>query len=187
MKNVHRTQKNKITRKEVTLMSITRLFIIAMVSLMICSSAVAALEEKPNLVLNLSVQKQFIVKDDEGNTKIEWQEVIKTDPGDILRYSILYVNTGTAEARNASIVDPVPEGTTYIGSSAEGESSQITYSLDGKEFQTPPMLTYKVKQADGSETEHKATPEMYTHISWTISKSVPPGGSGTLNFNVKVK
>ena len=158
-----------------------------MVSLMICSSAVAALEDKPNLVLNLSVEKQIIVKDEEGKAKVEWKKVTETGPGDVLRYTLFYVNNGAAEALNASIVDPVPEGTIYIGSSAEGKDSQITYSLDGKTFRTPSMLTYKVKQADGSETEHNATPEMYTHINWKLSTPVPPGGSGTLNFNVKVK
>lgn len=187
MKNVHGTAKNKKTRKEETIMSIMRFLIIAMVSLVICSSAAAALENKPNLVLNLSVEKQIIVKNEEGTANIQWQEVTETEPGDILRYTISYVNAGNAEARNAVIVDPVPQGTTYIGSSAEGKDSQINFSLDGKNFQSPPLLTYKVKQDDGTETEYKATPDMYTHINWTMSKPVPPGGSGTLNFSVKVK
>jgi uncharacterized repeat protein (TIGR01451 family) len=160
---------------------------IVLFSLMVCSSAVAALEDKPNLVLNLSVDKQIIVKDEEGKTKIEWQEVNATDPGDVLRYTIHYINKGSAEARNAVIVDPVPEGTSYIGNSAEGESSFITFSLDGKTFQSPPMLTYRVRQEDGTEKEYTATPEMYTHINWKLFKPVSPGGSGILNFRVKVK
>lgn len=169
-------------------MSIMRFLMIAMISLMICTSAVAALEDnRPNLVLNLAVEKQVVVKDDGDNTKIEWQQVTETDPGDVLRYTIVYVNAGTSEARNAVIVDPLPEGTFYIGNSAVGDGSIITFSLDGKTFQTPPMLTYKIKQDDGTETEHKATPEMYTHISWKLSKPVPPGGTGTLNFKVNVK
>ena len=168
-------------------MSIMRFLMIAIVSLMVCSPAAAALEDKPNLILNLSVEKQVIVKDEEGKTNIQWQEVTDTDPGDVLRYTILYVNTGRSEARNAVIVDPVPEGTTYISSSAAGTDSQVTFSLDGKTFQTPPMLTYKVRQGDGAEIEYKATPEMYTHINWQLLKPVPPGGTGTLNFHVMVK
>jgi uncharacterized repeat protein (TIGR01451 family) len=105
----------------------------------------------------------------------------------VLRYTIHYINKGSAEARNAVIVDPVPEGTSYIGNSAEGESSFITFSLDGKTFQSPPMLTYRVKQEDGTEKEYRATPEMYTHINWKLFKPVSPGGSGILNFRVKVK
>lgn len=144
-------------------------------------------QEKPNLVLKLTAQKEVIVKDEEGKTRIDYLEVEKTDPGDVLKYTILYTNAGVAEARGAVIVDPLPAGTTYVGNSAEGKDTEISFSIDGKAFEAPPMLKYKVKEPDGTEKELVATPEMYTHIKWKLKKLVPPGTSGTANFKVKVK
>ncbi|MDH3384362.1 MAG: hypothetical protein OEM42_09905, partial [Deltaproteobacteria bacterium] len=139
------------------------------------SAALAQVGQKPELVLTLSVQKQVDVTGEDGKPKTEWKEVQSTGPGDVLMYTIRYENKGKAEARDAKIIDPVPQNTSYIGESTEGEGAEITFSLDGKTFGLPPMLTYRVKQADGTEVEHVATPDMYTHIQWKLKKAVPPG------------
>ncbi len=143
--------------------------------------------EKPQLVLTLSAQKEATVKGPDGKAKTEWQDVKTGNPGDVIRYTIAYRNAGKSEARDAVIVDPVPKGTTYIPGSAAGEGAEIGFSLDGKTFQAPPQLKYKVRQPDGSEAELQASPDMYTHIRWTISKPVPPGGTGAVSFKVKVR
>ena len=129
--------------------------------------------------LNVATSRQY--------TDTAGQQVKETIPGDTLRYTIHYINEGKSEALSAVIVDPVPADTVYIGNSAEGKGSEITFSIDGKTFEAPIMLTYTVKHADGTETKHAATPEMYTHIKWKLSKPVTKGGSGTVSFIVKVK
>jgi len=141
---------------------------------------------QPKIVLRLTQAKETTVIDEDGNKKTEWKEVDTTNPGDVLKYTIRYTNEGDSNARGAAIVDPVPEGTTYIGNSAKGEDADIQFSLDGKSYHFPPMLTYKVRQSDGIESEHRATPEMYTHIRWKLMKSVPVGGTGTLSFKARV-
>lgn len=143
--------------------------------------------EKPELVLTLSAQKEVAVKGPDGKGKTEWQEVKTGNPGDVIRYTIAYRNGGKSEARDAAIVDPVPKGTTYIPGSAAGEGAEITFSLDGKTFQAPPQLKYRVRQPDGSEAELVASPDMYTHIRWTLRKPVPPQGTGAVSFKVKVR
>ncbi len=143
--------------------------------------------EKPELVLTLSAQKEVAVKGPDGKAKIEWQEVKTGNPGDVIRYTIAYRNGGKSEAREAVIVDPVPKGTTYIPGSAAGEGAEIAFSLDGKTFQAPPQLKYKVRQPDGTEAQLTASPDMYTHIRWKLSKPVPPGGTGAVSFKVKVR
>ena len=160
---------------------------IFIISLILYTSAVVAADEKPDLKLNISVEKQVVVEDKDGKKTVEWQQVKDTNPEDTLKYTIHYINEGKSEARSAVIVDPVPTGTVYIDNSAEGKDSGITFSLDGKTFEAPPMLTYSVKQTDGTETKHVATPAMYTHIKWKLSKPVPQGSSGTVSFMVKVK
>jgi len=143
--------------------------------------------EKPELVLTLSAQKEAAVKGPDGKATTKWQDVKTGNPGDVIRYTIAYRNGGKTEARDATIVDPVPKGTTYIPGSAAGEGAEITFSLDGKSFQAPPQLKYRVRQPDGSEAELLASPDMYTHIRWTLLKPVPSGGTGTVSFKVKVR
>jgi len=149
--------------------------------------ALAADPAKPELALTLSARKEVTVKDAEGKARVEWQEVKEANPGDIVKYTITYRNVGTVEARDARVVDPVPNETAYVSGSAEAKDAAITFSLDGKAFQDPPLLKYKVRQADGTEAEYQATPEMYTHIQWKLLKPVPPGGTGSMSFKAKVK
>lgn len=143
--------------------------------------------ETPNVVLTLTVQKEIAVKDEDGKTRLEWREVESTDPGDILRYLVTYHNKGSKEAKSVVIDNPVPPGTTYVAGSSEGKDSEITFSIDGKSFQVPPKLIYKAKKPDGTEEELSATPDMYTHIRWKLTKLIPPDASGTVSYKVKVK
>jgi len=159
----------------------------AMFLLVWAAYASAADPAKPELALTLTVQKEVTVQDAEGKTKVEWQEAKDVKPGDVLKFTIAYRNAGSIEARDGQVTDPVPQDTSYLSGSAEGVDAAITFSLDGKTFQSPPLLKYKVRQADGTDAEYTATPEMYTHIKWKLLKPVPPGGAGTLSFKAKVK
>ncbi len=150
-------------------------------------SASAQAGAKPELVLTLSAQKEAVAKGPDGKARVEWQDVKSGSPGDVIRYTIAYRNGGTSDARDAVIVDPVPKGTTYIPGSAAGERAVITFSLDGKTFQAPPQLKYKVRQPDGTQADLVASPDMYTHIRWTFPTPVPPGGKGAVSFEVKVR
>ncbi len=180
----------KTTRKEDVAMRTTR---IALAALMVLAAAVPAAMaqapggEKPELVLTLTAQKETAVKGADGKARTEWQEVKGGSPGDVIRYTIAYRNAGKSEARDAVIVDPVPKGTSYVPGSAAGEGAEITFSLDGKSFQAPPQLKYRFRQPDGTEAELTASPDMYTHIRWKLSKPVPPGGTGVVSFKVKVR
>lgn len=162
----------------------TKMKIVLLLAIMISLPVLALAQERPNLVLKLSAQSEVIVKDENGKSRTEWREVKSFEPGDVLRYTIAYTNDGKTEARNAVIADPIPAGTTYVANSAEGANTEITFSLDGKSFQVPPMLKYKVKSSGPSDQEFYATPQMYTHIRWKISKPVLPGETGTVSFKV---
>ena len=164
-----------------------RFFVVLVVIGFTASAALAQIGEKPELVLTLSVQKEVIVTGEDGKPKAEWQEVQSTGPGDVLKYTIRYENKGKTEARGAKVVDPIPKNTSYISGSAEGQGTAVSFSLDGKTFAPPPLLTYRVRQADGTEVEYVAAPEMYTHIQWQLTKPVPPQGSGSVSFQVVVR
>lgn len=161
--------------------------VLALLLFMICTPLLVLAVEKPDVVLKLTAQKELIVKDGKGRMRTEWREVDSFEPGDLLKYIITYRNDGSAEARNVTIVDPIPPGTVYVGNAAEGKNADITFSVDGKSFQSQPVLKYRIKAPGGQEQEYVATPEMYTHIRWILTKAVPPGETGSVSFKVKVK
>jgi len=168
-------------------MRIKWLHLLALLGVMTVLPVLVQAREKPNMDLKLKAEKEVVLKDPEGKPRTEWREVKNFEPGDLLRYTITYTNTSPAEVRDAIIIDPIPPGTTFVSGSVEGKNSEITFSLDGKSFQSPPLLKYKVKSPGAAEQQFTATPEMYTHIRWKITKPVPAGGSGTVSFKIKVK
>jgi uncharacterized repeat protein (TIGR01451 family) len=107
--------------------------------------------------------------------------------GDTLVYSLAYSNSGNEAATDAVINNPVSAGMSYIDNSASGDGADITFSIDGgKTYKKPSLLTYEIKQPNGSVQKYTARPEEYTHIRWTI-RQVPAGKGGTLGFSVRVK
>ena len=90
-------------------------------------------------------------------------------PGDTLTYSLLYTSSGTIDAHDAVIVDPVPAATVYVaGSATAGAGTTVTFSHDGG-------TTF-----DSSE----AAP--VTHIRWALPAPLAPGDSGTVAFQARI-
>jgi len=147
----------------------------------------AADPARPDLALSTEVRKAVVVKDARGEERTEWREARDIRPGDTLKYTVSYRNAGKAEARDARVENAVPKETAYVSGSAEGNDASVTFSVGGKTFQEPPRVRYRVRSVDGTETEFLATPEMYTHIRWTLHRPVPPGGSGSVSFQVRVR
>jgi uncharacterized repeat protein (TIGR01451 family) len=109
------------------------------------------------------------------------------NPGDVLFYTLNFMNSGDVEATDALFDDPIPMGTVYLPGSAFGNNAAITYSIDGgKTFNKPTLLTYKVKLPNGKTGKRSAYPEEYTHIRWTVSV-IPPRSSGQVGFQVRMK
>jgi uncharacterized repeat protein (TIGR01451 family) len=111
----------------------------------------------------------------------------EVNPGDVIFYTLSYVNSGDDVATNAVMDDPIPKGTVYIAGSAFGNGAEITFSIDGgKTFKKPSLLTYEVKLPNGKIEKRTASPEQYTHIRWTVSV-IPARGSGQAGFQVRMK
>jgi uncharacterized repeat protein (TIGR01451 family) len=90
-------------------------------------------------------------------------------PGDVLTYSIAYTGAGSADAHAVTVTDALPADVVYVAGSATGAGTTITYSHDGG-------VTY-----DASD----AAP--VTHIRWTRTTPLTPGGSGTASFQAAVR
>jgi uncharacterized repeat protein (TIGR01451 family) len=137
-----------------------------------------------DLTLNVKAEKEIAVVKN-GKSELKRVKAKNFEPGDTIFYTISYKNTGTEVVTNAIIDDPVPKNTSYVQDSASGANADITFSIDnGKNYKKPLMLSYELKGKSGEIRQAK--PEEYTNIRWTVSK-VQPGGSGQVEFRVKVK
>ena|SRR3990172_5287520 len=108
----------------------------------------------------------------------------KVAPGDVVVFSTYYTNISNKAAEKVMITNPVPEHMLYMDRSAEGNGTAIEFSVNGgKSYNTPDKLII----TDSSGKARKAVASDYTHIKWTVSKPVAPGGKGDVSFKAKLK
>lgn len=135
----------------------------------------------PLLVIELGEEKvNLSIEERSGNAEVMYF------PGDTIRYSLMASNDGGSLMTQPEVLDPIPEGVTYISGSASGENSSIIFSIDGGiSFHNWPV-PYSVRHTNGEEIIHEATAEMITHIKWQIQGNLQPGETRLLQFMVEV-
>jgi uncharacterized repeat protein (TIGR01451 family) len=111
---------------------------------------------------------------------------ITINPGDVIFYTLNYINSGEDAATSVVLDDPIPAGTVYIPGSAYGDGAEILFSIDGKTFKKPSLLTYEIKNRNGSLEKRTASPEEYTHVRWVMTK-IAAGVRGNVGFQVRIK
>jgi uncharacterized repeat protein (TIGR01451 family) len=105
-------------------------------------------------------------------------------PGQEVIFTTTYENTGSQDAENAVITNPLPEHMLYQTGSARGAGTLITFSVDGGQtYHSPAKLIIR----DAAGREYPARPRDYTHIRWTFEKPLPPGAKGEVSFRAILK
>lgn len=156
----------------------------AVLAIVLIAAACPALAS-PRLTFSIAQLKE-VVEARNGSRTTRMVPALSASPGDVVEYVLSYENRGDEVATDAVIEDPIPKGTTYLANSAVGDGAQVTFSNDGgKTFAHPVKLTYEMRLPSGAVERRVATPAEYTHIRWTLAR-VPPGGTGTVAFRVKV-
>ena len=89
-------------------------------------------------------------------------------PGETVEYTIIYSNTGTADATAVVILDAIPPNTTYVTSSASAAGMTLLFSHDDG-------LNYDFSQA-----------APVTHLQFQRTTPLSPGNSGTITFEVTI-
>lgn len=161
---------------------VTRSAAIAAGLVMMASSAWA----KPNVTISITAEKEVttVTKGEKVTKRVAATTV---DPGNVIFYTLRYVNSGNEVASNAVIDDPIPKGTVYLPGSAFGKDAEISFSIDGgRTFKKPSLLTYEIKLPNGTAEKRSASPEEYTHIRWTVS-TIPVRSNGQVGFQVRMK
>lgn len=149
------------------------------------ASAQTWAQGRPNLVVEVQVQRVVEKADGKGGIETVLEPAQKTQRDDVLVYRLRWKNTGDLAAKGAVLSDPVPEGTTLLRGSMEGAPAEVTYSIDGEDFSAWPQE--KVADGKGNETWKDAPESSVRHIRLRLAEAVPPGGQGEASFKVLVQ
>jgi uncharacterized repeat protein (TIGR01451 family) len=158
------------------------IFVSALVAVVFVSLA-AASNQGP---LTGNVEALRVVTQDDG--RVQFLPADEARPKDVLEYRVTYTNTGETTLRNVIVVDPVPVGTEYVVRSAtRPQEGAVEFSIDGgKSYHVWPIRIKKLT-ADGKEVDALATPDMVTHIQWTIANDFKPETEVTFSYRAIVK
>lgn len=153
-------------------------------------AAIAQRIMRPDVKLEMSVEKQVIVIDENGQEKSEWEALegeATVQPGDVLRYSVASSNESEMAAENLVITQPIPNAMTYVIDSEKGyDAAAATYSIDnGATFVAEPMV--EVTLPDGSVEMQPAPAEMYTHVKWSFDEALDSSVVVNVSHEVTVK
>jgi len=151
---------------------------------LLLAASVGMASGSANLTGNLEAYR--VVVNDEGVEK--FLPADNARPKDVIEYRLIYTNTGDQPIQQILITDPVPIGTQLLNPSARHpEAARVEYSIDGgKSFQPWPILVKKTTE-NGEEKLVEATPDMVTHIRWTLTKAIQPEGGITLTYRTVIK
>jgi uncharacterized repeat protein (TIGR01451 family) len=146
---------------------------------------------QPKVELQLTADRQVMVKEPNGQTKTTWQPIsnsnTKVGSGDVIRYTLVGQNKGSRAARNLVFNQPIPAGTRYSLQSAKliNSPAEILFSIDGgKTYSAAPKV--KVMQG-GQLVEQPAPADAYSHIRFRINQELTPKGVVRAEYLVTVK
>ena len=160
-----------------------RFFVVSALVLSLSMSLALAAEDS-GLTGNIEAFRVITAKDGSEN----FLPADKAGPKDVIEYRLTYINKGDDPVRNIFITDPIPSGTEYVEASAsQPEDGRVEFSIDGgRTYHTWP-IEIKEKMKDGREVVRNATPEMVTHIRWTLTETFTPEHKITVSYRTLIK
>ena len=105
-------------------------------------------------------------------------------PGDELRYTITFTNTGVVPVEEDAIVitNPMPESTEYVPGSAGGEGVRILFSANGEAAFAP----FDAPTPNEGGGERPATGAEVRAVRWIYERSLAPGASSEVWFHLRL-
>ena len=120
---------------------------------------------------------------DAGQKSTRLVPASKVVPGDEVVWTITAKNVCDKAADNIVIANPLPAEMSYIANSAMGVGADITYSLDGKEFNTPASIVIH----DANGVRRTAAADEYRAVRWAYKNAIAPGASTFVRYRALVK
>jgi uncharacterized repeat protein (TIGR01451 family) len=152
--------------------------------LVVVLAASTAYGQGPNLVGGMEARK-IVLDEDNREIAVSADQVF---PLDTIEYTLTYHNAGNASAAGINLIGPIPQGTIYLEETAtEIENVHPLFSIDGgRTFQEAPVI-YTVVNDEGEKEVREATPDMITHVQWSMDESLEVGHEVIVSYRVQVK
>jgi len=132
------------------------------------------------------IQAFLVTVDEDGK---ETMALVKeTEPGQVMEFQIVFTNEGDSDVTGIKVVDPVPEFTTFIGSSHGADvSADFEVSIDGgATFEREPVVRVQTL-SDGSTSEVVIPASEYTHVRWVALEALASGAKHSFHYRVTVQ
>jgi uncharacterized repeat protein (TIGR01451 family) len=136
-------------------------------------------QEKGCILLKTVAEIEQVTKDERGEESTRLVPVEKIVPGNEVIYTVSATNICDKAAENVVIDNPVPQHMDYIGGTAIGPGTEVSFSTDGG-FNFGKPETLKVAAADGKQRQ--AEPREYTNIRWVMRNPLKPGAVAFARF-----
>ena len=159
------------------------LFKTILISVFTLLTAMNAYAEEGAIRFSNNAFKQVIGKSADGSVKYDYVEPGLVLPDDVILYEIVFENISNQDVSNIVVNNPIANNSKYRGSSATGDSTEITFSVDGENFAKADAL----KITDKTGKSWKAKPEEYTAIRWIYKKVLKPGEKGKVTYKTTIK
>ena len=127
--------------------------------------------------------KQVSVKTKTGEVQYDYIEPKLVLPDDIILYEIEFENISNETVSNIVINNPIANNSKYRSRSAAGKFSDVTFSIDGKDFDAADALWMKDKKGQSRQ----AKPEEYKAIRWVYKKALKPGEKAKVTYKTSIK
>ncbi|HYT63018.1 MAG TPA: hypothetical protein VEL50_03920 [Gemmatimonadales bacterium] len=107
-------------------------------------------------------------------------------PGDEIRYRLVFTNVTAGPVKNIQFVDPIPQGMVYVlGSATSDQRVHVEYSIDsGRTYTARPTISMV---EGGIPLQKPAPPERFTHVRWTVVGSLARAAQVTVVFHARVR
>lgn len=142
----------------------------------------SAAQQPGSIELKHVAEIEVKVTDAKGKVASKRTPADKAIPGTEVIYTTTFKNISDKPVGNIVINNPLPLHTTLVAGSVFGANTDITYSVDGKNFSPPNKLT--VKDKNGKDIA--ATAKDYTHIRWSFKGNLAAGKSDQVGFRAKI-
>lgn len=131
--------------------------------------------------LTTTAEAEQTYTNEQGQQATRLVPVVKALPGDEVVWTVTAKNLCSKPAEHVVIANPVPEHMTLVSNTAMGIGTQITYSVDGKDFQ--PANALSVSDAAGTRS---ARPEEIRYIRWSYGAAFTPGATAFVRYRAIV-
>ena len=149
--------------------------IVAAIACTFASQAFAQAERCIELKTTAQVEKEVV--NDKGEKSKVLVEAGKVVPGTEVIWTVTANNVCKQPSDGVTINNAVPDHMTLVPNSAIGPGSDITFSVDGKQFAPAGQLTV----AENGATRPARSDE-FKHIRWELKASLQPGASAFGRF-----